>query len=138
MIGCKGKKMEVINMVEIQEELRLGIGSEEAQTLLPTIVSIQKVEIQELGVKKAKKVVCFCKHPNAENLIQISAVKYENKGKLDTAGLWINKDSKGLIRKGSALAVLLQNNGCKTIEDLNKATLPTTTDDKGYLVFKGY
>jgi len=121
-----------------EEELKLGIGTEEAVSLKPAKVRIVQVNVEELGAKKAKKVICLCKHPEKEAPIQISAIKYENKGKLDVSGLWINKDSKGLIRKGSALAVFLQNTGSQTIEQINGKDVDTTTDDKGYLVFKGY
>jgi len=125
-------------MAEIQDELKLEIGTEEAVTLKPTNVKIVKVEIGEFGPKKSKKVVCYAKHPDLEEPILISSVKYEVKGKLETTGLWLNKDSKGLIRKGSALALFLQNQGCKTIEELNGKEIATTTDENGYLVFKGY
>lgn len=124
-------------MVE-QQELKLGIGNEEAITLKPTTLKIERVEIQEFGLKKAKKVCCFCKHPDNADLIQLSGVKYETKGKLETAGLWLNLDSKGLIRKGSALATFLNMYGCKTIEELQGKQIPTIQDEKGYLVFKAY
>ena len=124
-------------MVE-QQELKLGIGTEEAITLKPAILKIEKVETQTLGEKKSKKVVCYCKHPDNAELIQISSVKYEIKGKLETAGLWVNLDNKGLIRKGSALAVFLTQYNCKTAEELANKEIPTITDEKGYLVFKAY
>ena len=125
-------------MAEIQDELKIGIGNEEAITLKPTSVKVVKVEIGEYGAKKSKKVVCFAKHPDTEEPISISSVKYEVKGKLEVSGLWLNKDSKGLIRKGSALALFLQNQGCKMVEELNGKEVATATDENGYLVFKGY
>jgi hypothetical protein len=125
--------------METQEELKIGIGNEEVITLKPTIVKIMEVRIEEVGTtKKAKKVICACKHPDALDTIQISAVKYETKGKLETVGLWVNKDSKGLIRKGSALAVFLNFSGANTVEEVKGKEIATTTDDKNYLVFKGY
>lgn len=124
--------------MENQKELEIGIGNEEFESLKPAKVSIRVVEIQELGVKKSKKVVCFCKHPSKEENINISSIKYENKGKLEVSGLWVNKDSKGLIRKGSALATFLQVMGCQRVIELEKKDAETTTDEKGYLCFKGY
>jgi len=132
------KQEEVGKMVETQEELKLGIGTEEVATLKPAKVKITSIEVGEFGTKKAKKVVCSCAHPERTEPIKISAVKYEVKGKLDVSGLWINKDSKGLIKKGSALAVFLQTLGANTIADLKDKEAETTTDDKGYLVFKAY
>ena len=121
------------------EELQLGIGTEEAVTLKPEKVIPLAVSIEEVGTKKAKKVIITCKHPGKEEPIKISSVKFESKGKLETSGLWLNKDSKGLIRKGSGLATFLQHNGANAIGDLtSKKELETTTDDKGYLCFKAY
>ena len=122
----------------IQEELRIGIGNEEAVTLKPETVKVINVRIEEVGTKKAKKLVCSVKHSAKQEPISISSVKYENKGKLETAGLWVNLDAKGLIRKGSALATFLQYAGCKTPEDLILKDLQTTTDEKNYLCFKAY
>jgi hypothetical protein len=124
-------------MVETNE-LKLGIGNEEAVTLKPTRVKIISLSVEEVGVKKSKKVICLCKHPDNEEPIKISSVKYENKGKLEVSGLWVNKDSKGLIRKGSALAIFLQNQGASIIEQLAGKEVSTATDDKGYLTFKAY
>lgn len=122
------------------EELQLKIGTEEAVSLKPAKVKILEVSIEEVGVKKAKKVVCLVKHPEASENIRISAVKYENKakGKLETAGLWINKDSKALIRKGSALAVFMGLLNASIIGELANREVETVTDEKGYLCFKAY
>jgi len=124
-------------MVE-QDELQTGIGTKEATNLKPTVVRIEEVRAEEVGTNKAKKIICICKHPDAENTIQISAVKYEHKGKLDTIGLWINKDEDGLIRKGSALAVFLNFCSVEVPGSLKGKEVATTTDENGYLVFKGY
>src|SRR3990167_7071279 len=126
-------------MVETNETL-LTIGNEEAITLKPSNVKILSVETGEFGKEKKKgtKVTCLCKHPDASEPIHISSVKYLVKDKIETAGLWINKDSKGLIRKGSALAVFLNSVGAKTIAELKDKEVQTIQDDKGYLVFKAY
>ena len=124
--------------MENQSELQIEIGTEEAISLKPANVKIVDVEIQEVGEKKSKKVVCTCKHPDAQDPIKISAVKYENKGKLEVSGLWNNKDSKNLIRKGCALAVLMTQLNSKTIEGLKDKEVMTCQDEKGYLCFKAY
>ena len=121
------------------ESLKIGIGNEEATTQLkPARIKIVGGKVEEVGAKKTKKVVCLCKHPDREEPISISAVKYENKGKLEVAGLWLNTDSKGLIKKGCALAVFMQHIGASTIDQLVGKEIETTTDDKGYLCFKSY
>lgn len=122
----------------MEDELKLEIGNEEFTALKPATVKIVGARVGEFGQKKAKKVVCTCKYPDRIDNIEIGSIKYENKGKLESVGLWINKDSKGMIRKGCALAIMLQVTGCKNIEALMGKEVQTTTDDKGFLTFKGY
>jgi hypothetical protein len=126
--------------MENQNELKIGIGTEEAVTLKPATIKVLSVKIEQFGVegKKSDKVICLCKHPSKEEPISISSVKYELKGKLESVGLWVNKDSKGLIRKGSALATLLNFVNATNISELTNKNIETTTDDNGYLVMKCY
>lgn len=120
------------------EELQTGIGDEEATTLKPKSVIIKEVNIEEVGEKKAKKVVCSVQHPDNPDLIKISSVKWEIKGKLEVSGLWFNKDGKDKIRKGSALATFMNITNAKVLGDLVMKSIDTITDEKGYLAFKGY
>ena len=122
--------------MEEQNELKLKIGNEEAVTLKPGKVKILNISAEEIG--KGKKVICESKHPDNEEPIKISAIKYEKKGKLERSGTWLNLDSKGLIRKGSALAVLLSFLKCQTPEELKDKEIETVQDEAGYLVFKCY
>ena len=119
-------------------EMDIGVGTKESIALQPGIVEIKAVEIQEVGDKKNKKLSCTCKHPAKEETINISSVKFENKGKLESVGLWINLDEDKKIRKGSALAVFLMTTNCAKISELVGKSVNTTTDEKGYLTFKGY
>lgn len=126
---------------ETQEELmKLKIGNEEKVALKPAIVKVLKVEIQDVDVKgkKNKKVSCEVSHPDTSEPIHISAVKFENKGKLIVGGLWINLDSKNQIRKGSALAILLNSQKAETIEELQNKEITTTLDERNFLCFKAY
>ena len=124
----------------MENELNVGIGNEEFQKLKPTTVKIVGVRVDEFDVKgkKSKKVVCLAKHPDKLETINISSVKFENKGKLESVGLWLNKDSQGLIRKGSALATLMSAVGANTPENLVGKEIATTLDDQEYLTFKAY
>jgi len=132
--------------METQNELELGIGSKEAITLKPANVKITETKIVEVGEKqnkeeekpKWKKVVCVVKHPDREEPIEISSVKYERNGKLLVTGLWVNKDEDNLIQKGSALAVLMNFLNAEVIKDLTDKEASITEDDKGYLCFKAY
>lgn len=132
------KKLREKTKMEQQNELQMGIGTEEATSLKPAKVKIGGVKVEEVGTKKAKKLICVCKHPDKAEDIHLSAVKYENKGKLEVSGLWVNKDSQGLIRKGSALAVFLTALGSSNIDSLRGKEVETAMDEKGYLCFKAY
>ena len=125
-------------MAETQDELKIEIGTEEAVTLKPATVKIVDVRIEEVGIKNSKKVVCSVKHPAKEETIKISSVKWESKGNLEVSGLWVNKDSKDLLRKGSALVNFLVKQNARNIEQLKDKEIPTVEDDAGYLVFKAY
>ena len=125
--------------MEEQNELEMGIGTKEAVTLKPAKVKIVSVRIEEVGEKKNKKLVCTCKHPDREETIDISSVKFEGKGnKLVVIGLWINKDEDDLIRKGSALAIFMNHIAAQTPKDIAGRECDTTEDDKGYLCIKAY
>ena len=124
--------------METQNELNTPIGTEESKKLEPATVKVVEVRIEAVGSKGAKKVVCDCKHPAQENTIQISAVKYEHDGKLESVGLWVNKDSQDNLKKGSTLVFFLNSVGAKTIAEIKGKEIKTTTDEAGYLCFKAY
>lgn len=128
--------------MEAQEMLNLETGTKEVVTLTPKTIKIEKVEIVPVqpGDKKiGDKLVCSVKHPDKEELIQISAVKYEGKNnKLAVSGLWVNLDEDKKIRKGSALALFMAYVGARTPKELEGREINTTTDDSGYLAFKAY
>ena len=125
-------------MEETQNELDLAVGTKEAVSLKPAKVKIVNTQIVEVGEKGNKKVVCTVKHPDKEETVDISSVKYEKNQKLQVTGLWFNLDEDGLVRKGSALAILMGTLNAKTIKDLNEKEVDTTGDDKGYLCLKAY
>jgi hypothetical protein len=121
-----------------QKELETGIGDEEAIALKPAVVRIEDVKVEPVGEKKLLKAIFYSKHPDSQDLIPISGVKYESKGKLQITGTFYNKDKKDMIRKGSALAVFMQTFGCETLLEFKGKEIPTIQDEKGYLVFKAY
>jgi len=125
--------------METQENLEtVGIGTKEMQQLKPATVKIVKAEISEVGDKKNKKVVCTSKHPDREETISISSVKYAVKNVLKESGLWFNQDEDNNIRKGSALAVLLEKTNSANIKELEGKEIETEEDEKGFLCFKAY
>jgi len=125
-------------MVENQEKLNKKIGTKEQEKLEPANVKIEKVRVETVEKAKSEKIVCSVKHPSKEELIDISAVKFEKAGKLISVGLWYNEDSDKLIAKNSALAILLNFIKVETAKELEGKEIMTTEDEKGYLVFKAY
>jgi hypothetical protein len=123
---------------ETLSDLEIGIGSKEATSLQPAKVTILGATVEEVGEKKAKKVVCQVKHPDKEENIKISSMVYLKGNTLENSGTWLNKDEDGLIRKNSALAVLLGKVGASSLADLEGKEIETELDAKGYLTFKAY
>lgn len=126
--------------MEEQTSLDTGIGNTESITLQAKPVKVVKIEIRKVEIKgkQNEKVVAFCKHPDREETIEISQVKYESKGKLVISGLWISKDKESKLIKNSATAILLNSLGCKTIREIENKDISTIPDEKGYLSFKAY
>jgi len=125
-------KLETQDMLELEE------GTKEIELLKPEKVKIVKVEIIEVGDKKNKKLVCSVNHPGKPDPIQISRVKYEQKGALKTVGLWVNLDEEEKIRKNSALAILMNFLQVKKPSELLHKEIETVAEDTGYLCLKAY
>lgn len=124
--------------MEQQDILNAETGTKEPITLKPATVKITSVEVRPVGDKGNQKLACKVKHPDKEELIEISSVKYEKNKKLQSIGLWINLDEDKKIRKGSALAVLMAHLGSNNPKALEGKECGTAEDDKGFLCFKAY
>jgi len=126
-------------MNETQTELEKEIGTleQERKSLEPKKVKIVKVEIQEVGDKKNKKLVCQVEHPDADVPIAMSSVSYLKDKKVVTTGLWFNLDKEGNILKGSALAIFLTAVGVKNPKSLEGLEVPTELEGN-YLGFRAY
>jgi hypothetical protein len=124
--------------MEDQAILNLETGTKEIQALTPKTVKIEQVKVEPIGNKGNRKVICSVKHPDREDLIDISGVKYESKTSLRVSGLWVNLDEDEKIRKGSPLATFMAKVGARSPAELKDREIETTEDEKGYLVFKAY
>lgn len=121
-----------------REGLDTEIGTKENPTLKPARVKIVRVEIVKVGKeKKNEKLVCFCKHPDKEEVIELSNVKYIEGDKMINSGLWVNKDEDGKIRKNSVLAQFMSFLGAKKVSELENKEIDTVLQDR-YLVMKAY
>ena len=131
------------SLAENSTELNVPIGTEEVQRLKPARVSIQGVNVltSQKDGRQIVRIVCLVKHPDANELVKVSNVEYINPAskKVETAGLFINKDSEGKIRKNSALAILMTKLGASMPAELKgKNDVETLQGSSGYLVFKAY
>lgn len=124
---------------EIDSKLQIGIGDKEIKKLEPSMVIIEKVKIVPVGEKKILKVVCSVKHPEKDELVEISAVKHElTKDKLKIVGLWFKTDEEDKLQKGTPLAKFISFVGADNILALIKKEVETTLDENNYIVFKAY
>jgi len=136
--------MEVINKMDTQELMKTSIGTKETQVLNPAKVKIVSVRFQE-ETKEGKKMDTplahfECKHPDRDDLISISKVKYERNGKLDVVGFWVQLDEDKKFKKSSAISALLNYLGCETLGDSYGKEIDTTkqSEDNSYLCLKAY
>ena len=127
-------------MEESTKDLEIGIGTKESISLTPKRVQVKKAEVTEVGEKKNKIVYLDCKHPDKDETIRISKVKYEKAGKLQVSSLWLNIDEDGKLRKGSAIAILLTTAGVENIKALEGKEFDTVreSEDSNYLALKAY
>ncbi len=119
------------------------IGTEDMKMLVPKAVTVLgqvKVDVEskkKTGVKY-EKIVFSCKHPDREQPIEISDVKYIMKDKIEMRATWFMLDSAGCIQKNSALAALLVAYNAKTLAVLVGKSITTVADERGYLCFRAY
>ena len=125
------------------DQLKFGISKAEAKiTLKPSKVKIVGGKVEEVGEKKTPKLILLCKHPDKEEPISISAVKYERSGKLEVSGLWMykNKETKELEapRQGSQVAALMNITGIASLDQLTGKDVDAIDGGDGYLCIKAY
>jgi len=138
--------------MEKQEDIfTKGIGKIEGkQSLIAKPVVVQGVTSEGVYKKGTKeedkpkskpvgnKLVLICKHPDKEETIKISEMKFVSGESIKTSTIWINVDTDGNIQKGSTLAVLLEKAGVLTAANLVGQTLNTELDSKKFLAIKAY
>ncbi len=124
---------------------KLGIGTKEtAQTLSPAKVKIlgNKVQTETKDGKEMKSplVHILVKHPDREEHLEISKVKFIKADKVNVVSLWANIDSDGLIAKSSAVAELLRFMKVNTIDELTGKEIEAVEQSKEdlYLCLKAY
>ena len=133
-----GNKIKMEEQIKIPDLMKIGIGTKELASLKPLSVKIIGLRIDEVGAKQTKKLVCICKHPDREDNVEISSIKYVKQNQIRNSGLWVHVDEDNKIPKGSALATFMGFENVENIESLEGKDVATTLDDAGYLCFKAY
>ncbi len=139
------EKQEAIKAPASQEDkLNKHIGTIESKKLEAKPIIVLSVIIKEVPNKKEPgKIIgemahLLCKHPDAEDPIDISKTKYLKDDKINDSGLWYNEDADGNIVKASALAAVLSHYGCANLKAFEKQELQTISNSEGYLCIKAF
>jgi len=119
--------------------LDIKIGTKEQPILKPLKVMVKDIRLDE---KRGdfKLIVIICKHPDKEELIELSNAKIMSKDKLKLSALWFNKDEEGNLNKKSIASEVLRFYNVQTFGELkNKEieTIPKSEMDN-YLCIKAY
>jgi hypothetical protein len=123
---------------------KIGVGTKENQKLKPAKVKILGVKIQtekKDGTELKSPIAhILCKHPDREETLELTKIKYEKNGKLEIATLWVNLDEEGKFSKGSALSELLRYTKSDTPEAMTGKEVDTMEQSKEdtYLCIKAY
>jgi len=138
---------EVINkMEEEQNILDAKIGNKEVpkNTVSPAKVTIASVTIKREN-KEGKKMDTplaefHIKHPDKDELLKITKVKYLDGETLKAVGFWVQVDPDGNFYKGSAVERILSKLGCETLADTVGKEIDTIEESKDspYLCLKAY
>jgi len=132
--------------METKEILNKKVGNTEQprSTVNPAKVKIASVVIKETN-KEGKKMQTpllqfFVKHPDKEELIILSKVKFIDGDKAVAQGFWVQLDDDKNFFKGSAIDRVLKVLGCETLEDTYGKEIDTVTESKDspYLCLKAY
>ena len=125
------------------DDLDKPVGTKEATKLAPGSVVVKSVTIEPPKEgSKAKLVTFHCLHPDREELVKLSAINVKkvqgNNITIKKETLWHNLDEDGNIRKGSAVASVMNFYTKKTLNEFLNSSVTTEADAAGYLVIKAY
>jgi hypothetical protein len=121
-----------------------GNNEQSSGTVEPAKVKIASVVIKDKNKNNEKMQTPLAqflvKHPDKEELLSISKVKYLDGEKLKTVGFWVNTDEDGNFFKGSAVDIILKKLECETLEDTYGKEIDTVIESETspYLCLKAY
>lgn len=136
---------EVINMENNNTDiLNKEVGTKEIETLKAVDVTIKGINVIDVFKRGSetevvgKKLVLSCKHPDREELIKISQIKFLKGEVVKTSTIWVNMDSDDQLQKGSTVDMILKMFKVTKLSEGLEKTLPTDLDAAGYLCIKAY
>ena len=129
-----------------QDILNAKTGNQEVpkNTVKPAKVKIVSVVVKDKN-KDDKKMDTpllqfMVKHPEKDDLISITKVKYIDGEKALVKGFWVQKDEEGNFFKGSTIDLILKKLNCETLADTYGLEIDTIEESKDspYLCLKAY
>lgn len=135
--------MEVINKMDI---LNTKTGNNEVprnnlEAKPVKIVSVVMKEKNKEGkVMDSPLAQFFVKHPDKEELLTLTKVKFLEGEELKTKGFWVQLDKDGNFFKGSSIDLILKQLDVECLSDTYGKEIETVIEskDKPYLCLKAY
>ena len=130
--------------METQDMLNKEIGTKEKPKLKPAKVSIVGVSLKDKkkdgSEMKTPLVQVHVKHPEKEESIEMTELKYLKNDKVIVSGLWCQLDEDKLFQKGSAVSILMNYLGVKTLKELEGKEIDVVekSEKSDYLCLKAY
>jgi len=126
--------------MEANNKLNVGVGTKEPEKMEALPVTVKDVTIapKEFGGKTVDTLIVMVKHPKKDEVFQMFNVAFLKGKTIKTVGFSITYDSDGQIMKGTAIAELLRFTWSKSLKELIGKTVPTITNEQGYLCLKAY
>ena len=125
-------------------DVKIGDKEVPKNTVKPAKVIIKDVTIKTINAdgKKMKTPLAEfnIKHPDKDENLKITKVKYLDGENLKAVGFWIQIDPDGNFYKGSAVEIILSKLGCETLAGTIGKEIDTVEESKDspYLCLKAY
>ena len=147
-INIYSNNREVIKMTENKEQ---PIGEEVVSTPMDQMEmgepkpALEAKEVEVIAIEfptedSNKPMQIITKHPDRDETLNLTGVKYELDNKIKETGLWVKKDESepNKLKFNNAVKALMDYYKITKLKDLIGKKLQTTQKENGYLVIKAY
>jgi len=123
-----------------QDPLTAKVGDKDLPTINPDKVKILDASLQPKKDGRYNLLNLGCRHPEKEEIMNLSKIKIQEGEKLKTLSLWVSMDDDGQVQKGSSIAILLDFLGAENMKALEGKEIMTVkeSEESKYLVLKCY